>query len=60
MHQKPICHKIATAKVEKGLVDLDYSLQKNISNLADFMNKDISLITACIMDRPRHKNIINE
>ena len=53
-------HKIATAKVEKGLVDLDYSLQKNISNLADFMNKDISLITACIMDRPRHKNIINE
>ena len=53
-------HKIATAKVEKGLVDLDYSLQKNISNLADFMNKDISLITACIMDRPRHKNIIDE
>ena len=24
------------------------------------MNKDISLITACIMDRPRHKNIIDE
>ena len=53
-------HKIATAKVEKGLIDLDYSLKKNISNLADFMNKDISLITACIMDRPRHKNIIDE
>ena len=53
-------HKIATANVEKGLIDLDYSLQKNISNLADFMSKDISLITACIMDRPRHKNIIDE
>ena len=52
--------KIATGKVEKGLVDLDYSIKKNISNLADFMNKDISLITACILDRPRHKEIIKE
>jgi fructose-1,6-bisphosphatase II / sedoheptulose-1,7-bisphosphatase len=52
--------KIATAKNEKGLIDLDNPLKKNISNLADFMNKDISLITACIMDRPRHKNIIDK
>ena len=52
--------KIATGKIERGLVDLDYPLKKNISNLADFMNKDISLITACIMDRPRHKKIIEE
>ena len=52
--------KIATGKIEKGLIDLDYSLQKNISNLAEFMNKDISLITACILDRPRHKKIIDE
>ena len=52
--------KIATGKIEKGLVDLDYSIEKNISNLADFMNKDISSITACVMDRPRHKKIIRE
>jgi len=52
--------KIATAKVEKGLIDLDYSLRKNISNLADFMNKDVSSITACIMDRVRHKKLIEE
>ena len=52
--------KIATGKVEKGLIDLDNPLKKNISNLADFMSKDISLITACIMDRPRHKKIIDE
>ena len=52
--------KIATGKVEKGLIDLDYSLKKNISNLAEFMNKDISSITACILDRPRHKKIIEE
>ena len=47
--------KIATGKIEKGLIDLDYTLKKNISNLAEFMNKDISSITACILDRPRHK-----
>ena len=52
--------KIATAKVENGLIDLDYSIKKNISNLADFMNKAILSITACVMDRPRHKYIIEE
>ena len=52
--------KIATGKIEKGLIDLDYSLKKNISNLAEFMNKDISSVTACILDRPRHKKIIDE
>jgi fructose-1,6-bisphosphatase II / sedoheptulose-1,7-bisphosphatase len=52
--------KIATGNVEKGLIDLDNPIKKNITNLADFKNKDISSITACIMDRPRHKKIINE
>jgi len=52
--------KIATGRIENGLIDLDYSIKKNISNLADFMNKDITSITACVMDRPRHKEIIEE
>ena len=52
--------KIATGKIEKGLIDLDYPLKKNISNLADFKNKNPSSLTACILDRPRHKNIIDE
>ena len=52
--------KIATGKIEKGLIDLDFPLKKNISNLAEFMNKDISSITACILDRPRHKKMIDE
>ena len=52
--------KIATGKVEKNLIDLDNSIKKNISNLADFMNKDITSITACVMDRPRHIDIIKE
>jgi fructose-1,6-bisphosphatase II / sedoheptulose-1,7-bisphosphatase len=52
--------KIATAKIDKGLIDLDYPLEKNIKNLSDFKNKEISLITACILDRPRHKKIIDK
>jgi len=52
--------KIATGKSEKNLIDLDNPIKKNITNLADFMNKDISSITACLLDRPRHKNIIEE
>jgi fructose-1,6-bisphosphatase II / sedoheptulose-1,7-bisphosphatase len=53
-------NKIATGKVDKDVVDLDYPLRKNLSNLADFSNKDISSLTACILDRPRHKKIIDE
>jgi len=52
--------KIAVGKVEKGLVDLDYSLKKNLSNLADYLNKQLSSMTVCVMDRPRHKKIIDE
>ena len=53
-------NKIATGKVEDNLIDLDYPLKKNLSNLADFKNKDLTDITACILDRPRHKKIITE
>jgi len=53
-------HKIATTKVENGLIDLDYSITKNISNLADSKNTVPSKLTACVLNRPRHKNIIEE
>ena len=53
-------NKIATGKIDKGLIDLDYTIEKNIKNLSDFKNKDISSITACILDRPRHKKIIDQ
>ena len=53
-------HKIATGKIDKGLIDLDYPLEKNIKNLSDFKNKDFSSITVCVLDRPRHKKIIDK
>ena len=53
-------NKIATGKIDKGLIDLDYSLEKNIKNLSEFKNKDVSSLTVCMLDRPRHKNIIDK
>ena len=53
-------NKIATGKIDKGLIDLDYPLEKNIKNLSEFKNKEVSSITVCILDRPRHKEIIDK
>ena len=53
-------NKIATGKIDKGLIDLDYPLEKNIKNLSEFKNKDISSLTVCVLDRPRHKVVIDK
>ena len=52
--------KISTNIREKGVVDLDFSIEKNIYNLADFKKKKIIDITACILNRQRHDKIIGE
>jgi fructose-1,6-bisphosphatase II / sedoheptulose-1,7-bisphosphatase len=52
--------KISTKAKEKNVVDLDYSVKKNISNLSEYLNKKPENLTACILDRPRHNKIINE
>jgi len=53
-------NKIAIASNEKGIVDLDYSTLKNIKNLAEHKNTTPDNLTACILDRPRHNQIIEE
>ena len=53
-------NKIATGKIENGLIDLDFPLKKNIKNLSEFKSKNVSELTVCILDRPRHKIIIDE
>ena len=52
--------KISANVHEKEVVDLDYSIKKNIYNLSDYLNKKPENLTACIMDRPRHNSIIKE
>jgi fructose-1,6-bisphosphatase II / sedoheptulose-1,7-bisphosphatase len=53
-------NKIAIGTEQKGIVDLDYSVSKNIINLADHKNTTPENLTACILDRPRHQKIIEE
>ena len=52
--------KISANVPNEGIVDLDFSTKKNIFNLAEFKNKKPENLTACILDRPRHKDIIEE
>ena len=52
--------KISSNVNAKGVVDLDFSVKKNIYNLSDYLNKKPEELTVCILDRPRHKEIIDE
>ena len=49
-----------SGRVPFDATDLDFSLEKNIQNIADSMNKDIKDVTVCLLDRPRHKEIITK
>ena len=52
--------KIAVSnKVPSDAIDLDFPLEKNIKNIADSLNKDTKDLTACLLNRPRHKEIID-
>ena len=52
--------KISANVDEKDVVDLDYSIKKNIHNLSDYLNKKPEELTACLLDRPRHRMLIKE
>ena len=53
--------KIATGKhIPKGSVDIDFSVKKNIQIYSEITKKKASEITVCILNRPRHKKIIDE
>ena len=54
-------NKIAINKnIPNDAVDLDNSIKKNLSNIAESRNKDISKVRVCILNRPRHKEIIDQ
>ena len=52
--------KISANLNERGVVDLDFSIKKNIYNLSEYKNKRPSMLTVCLLDRPRHKKIIDK
>ena len=46
--------------IDHNAIDLDFSLKKNLSNLADSKNKKFENLRICVLDRPRHQKIIDE
>ena len=52
--------KIAISASEKNIVDLDNTVTKNIKNLAEHKNTRPENLTACLLNRPRHKKHIEE
>tara|TARA_Y100000590_G_scaffold410910_1_gene504376 strand:+ start:466 stop:1413 length:948 start_codon:yes stop_codon:yes gene_type:complete len=54
-------NKLAVGKdIPYDATDLDFPIEKNIKNISDAKNKDFSNITVCILNRPRHKEIIEK
>ena len=53
--------KIAVGgNLPKGIIDIDEKPEINIKNLAKVLKKEVNDIVVCILDRPRHKNIIEK
>nr|WP_070958925.1 class II fructose-bisphosphatase [Hyphomonas sp. Mor2] len=44
---------------EEGVIDLDATPADNIKSLAKAKGVDVSAMTACVLDRPRHAEIID-
>ena len=53
--------KIASGRhISNDVLDLDYTVEKNIKNYSDASNKKIEEITVCLLNRPRHNKVIEE
>ena len=49
-----------SADVPFDATDLDFDIEKNVKNIADSKKKELNQITICILDRPRHTDIIEK
>ena len=52
--------KIAVGPKAKGLIDIDFSPDKNINIVAKALGKETSEVTVVVMDRPRHEELIKQ
>ena len=49
-----------SADVPFDATDLDFDIEKNVKNIADSKKKELNQITICILDRPRHTDVIEK
>ena len=52
--------KIAVGPKAKGCIDINASVEENIKNVAEVLNKDVSEVTITVLDRPRHDELVAE
>ena len=52
--------KLAAPPVAKGHVDINKSATENLKILSDCMNRAVEELVVVVMDRPRHKELIQE
>jgi len=52
--------KLAVGPSAKDVVSLDFSVKKNLKNIAKALKKPVSELTVMILDRERHQKLINE
>lgn len=52
--------KIAVGPAARGKIDIRKSPAENLKIIADCLKKSMDEVTVCILDRPRHKDLIAE
>ncbi|MEM7402694.1 MAG: class II fructose-bisphosphatase [Myxococcota bacterium] len=52
--------KIAVGPAAQGAVDIDRPVADNLSSVAKRLNRPVDTLTVCILDRPRHQEIIKQ
>ena len=50
--------KIAVGPEARGRINLDASVEDNLRNVADALNKSVKDLTVIVLDRPRHEKLI--
>jgi fructose-1,6-bisphosphatase II len=53
-------HKIAVGPRSKGLIDINAPVADNLKAIAKAKGDDVDDLTVVILDRPRHKDLIDE
>lgn len=52
--------KLVVGPSSRGVVDLDAPVHDNLRNIAERLNRDIDDLVVIVLDRPRHKRLIDD
>lgn len=52
--------KLAVGPLAKDVISLDFSVEKNLKNIAKALKKSVTELTVMILDRERHQKLIDE